>query len=206
VRVFLAEGLAVKLTAEQFQDVVDSLNAMSAPAKRGKRREARLGVRWPATIVLCDEGDKKNLQTIVVLNISVSGVGIVSAVPIDDGKRFILRIAPHSEHSVTGLQCAVAHGRKQSSGAYIIGARFERLLSGTAETPFPSTSIFAPEESESVDNAHLMLVEKRLQSAASDTVQRSSASSAKAVNGDIPPADESSELKKPAALRHGRQT
>jgi c-di-GMP-binding flagellar brake protein YcgR len=154
----------LKLTAEQFQHIVTSSNATLSPVGHEKRREVRLTVRIPATMVVFGGAEHRDPRAVLVVDISVGGAGIASKIPLDPGQRFILRFTPQADQPEASLQCTVAHARREKSGTYRIGAKFERLLSASCSQPEGAPGSIVPQsKTDNVDDAHLKLVEKQLQ-------------------------------------------
>jgi hypothetical protein len=118
----------MKLTEEQFSQVMASLECAQGESLTENRGRIRVPKGTKATIIPCGDPARRESMSVVVINLSDTGVGLLSAIPLRGGENFILRLPPMIHEPPSAILCSVMYSHNASAGAYSIGGQFTRVL------------------------------------------------------------------------------
>ena len=110
------------LTADAFNQIVQSLRSDAGRRSNEKRAKPRVGVRGRVPIVtLTDDASQEEAFTVWVRDLSATGIGILHTKPLKPGCRFAACFARRDDQPLT-LTYAVAYAKTAVKGLYTIGA------------------------------------------------------------------------------------
>ncbi|HZK80662.1 MAG TPA: hypothetical protein VFC46_06330 [Humisphaera sp.] len=139
----------VDLSVEQFSEIVSLLKAeANAGTDADERRQPRADLNARATIIPLRESCNFGSPTILVRNLSPSGIGFLYERPMSLDEQFAL-VLPRSGDTPAIVLCAVACWQPLAKDVYGIGARYVRILrdGGDPALPIeinPNSQSFAP--------------------------------------------------------------
>jgi hypothetical protein len=117
------------LPAEQFKEIIRSLRS-DGQGRRSleKRTGPRVGLRARLLIRVHRGGTlSKNALLVWLRDLSVEGIGLVHAQPLEDGDEFIAEFPLRNQQNLNVLY-RVVHCKMLSKSLYCIGARLVRML------------------------------------------------------------------------------
>jgi hypothetical protein len=118
----------MRLTAEQFEQIVASLKSDSTrPRHHDKRSSPRVGVRMQATIIPCVTGQPARPHLVWVRDLSVHGIGLIYHDSLPIGSYFLAIFQRKGGEKLTVLYC-VASCTRLSAQQTLIGARIDRVI------------------------------------------------------------------------------
>jgi hypothetical protein len=110
------------LTADAFNQIVNSLRSDEGRRFNEKRAKPRVGVRGRVSIVLLShDGTGEKTLTVWVRDVSATGIGILLNEPLAHGSRFAACFHRNADQPLT-LTYVVAHAKTAVKGLYNIGA------------------------------------------------------------------------------------
>jgi c-di-GMP-binding flagellar brake protein YcgR len=125
----------MKLSAEQFADLVASFPGSAKPAVRHERRRAaRIELRAHVTIRTLKDQQLSEPATVTVVNFSPRGLGLVLDEPLTAGTNFVTELHRKSGGSVLFL-CTVMHCRAAPDEKFQAGVEFTCVLRQGAAHP-----------------------------------------------------------------------
>ena len=149
----------MKLTEEQFSHLTIALGCTEGQSVQENRGRIRVPMGTRATIIPCSETGRGEITTIVVLNISDAGIGILNAVQMRAGEQFILRLPATMHQRAGAIQCSVMYSQSIPEGMWAIGrAQFVRVLTVKHDLTVEPEVLISREH----DLAHVREVEDRL--------------------------------------------
>lgn len=119
----------MKLSADQFKQIITSLRSDISPHKRSSERRdgPRVGFRMTVTVVPCTVDDKPVRLEVRVRDLSTEGVGILHHSPMEPQSRFVALMSRANGASVRALY-RVARCEKVAHRQFLIGGILERVL------------------------------------------------------------------------------
>ena len=150
----------MNLTEEQFAFSLAALGC-GDQAKENTRARTRIPLGTRATIIPCGELGRRDPETVVLLNISETGVGFLNTAQMRAGDTFILRVPPSQGKPPLNVLSTVIHAQAYATGMYAHGAAFTRVLPGRIEAA-PGPIFKTVEDFADVDRAQVRVVEERL--------------------------------------------
>ncbi len=160
------------LTGEWFDNLAKTLKGKTPSAagaetsgKRGAdlRQSQRVGVRFPAQIMIIENGKVARQDQIHVRDISAMGIGIIHNLKMAVKQQFIIEM-PLEEGGSRRILCEVKNCRRLADDLFGIGASFiaakafeakPAAMAPAAQAPAPAQSAVAPKESEEPSGAKL---------------------------------------------------
>ena len=115
----------MKLTAETFQQIVESLHSDPSAGGRELRKNPRVGVRGRATIVIAGRTASKMLD-VTLRDISVNGIGLMLSDPLKVGDQFVLILPGSKQTAQRAMLCLIKRVVIVSEFLFNIGAAFVR--------------------------------------------------------------------------------
>lgn len=129
----------MKLSLEQFQDIISHLHTAAA-GNGDKRRAERAPMQFDVKITPCRNPSSVVKEEVRVKDFSPRGLCIEHTEEIAAGEQFVLHL-PSNTRGTGELLCRAVHCRKSGKGHYLIGAEFDCLLSEHgADTPAATKS------------------------------------------------------------------
>lgn len=119
----------MKLSAEQFQQIVGSLRSDISPHKRASERRdgPRVGFRMTVMIVPCAAGETAIRHEVRVRDLSTDGMGILHHSPLEKNTRFIALMERATGEPVRALY-RVARCEKVAHRQFLVGGILEQVL------------------------------------------------------------------------------
>jgi hypothetical protein len=118
----------VKLTAEQFEQIVSRLKSDDYRGRQHENRSSpRVGVRVQAVVIPCTPGRKPTQYLVWVRDISQNGICLLHTEPMPRGSYFLVAFKRRTGETLTALY-QVAHCQQQSDRQYTIGAKLDRVM------------------------------------------------------------------------------
>jgi PilZ domain len=150
----------MKLTDQQFKQMLAGLGAQSIERERRECTRIPMGAR--GTIISCMASGRHEPASVIVLNVSESGIGVLHPTPMRAGESFILSLAGAAGHAPSAVLCSVMHAVKIWNGMFAIGAQFSRVLSVRNDQPAASQFAQVTADLGDSDLDHVREVEGRL--------------------------------------------
>jgi hypothetical protein len=123
----LPGGLPLKLSGEQFQEIISQLVSDEQDVQQDKRREPRVGVRAEGMVSPWTMAENAAPQTrITIRDLSRGGINILTATPIPKGTRFILRLHRFQQKSLLA-HYEVRYFKPLTNSLFSIGAKLVNL-------------------------------------------------------------------------------
>src|SRR4051794_30213399 len=119
----MASGVSRKtLSAEVFQEIVNSLKSDGGRRFNEQRSMPRVGLRGRVTIIpiLMNEDDAKPIE-VGVRDISANGIGLLIRKSFTPGTRFIVQFNRTNDTHLC-VTYSVAHSKRVAGGLFLIGA------------------------------------------------------------------------------------
>ena len=118
----------MKLTAEQFEQILASLKSDSSrPRQQDKRSSPRVGIRMQVTIVPCVQGQPATPHLVWVRDVSAHGMGLIHNEPLPIGSYFLALFQRKGGERLTVLY-KVASCSRLSTQQTLIGAQIDRVI------------------------------------------------------------------------------
>ena len=118
----------MKLTAEQFEQILASLKSDSSrPRQQDKRSSPRVGIRMQVTIVPCVQGQPATPHLVWVRDVSAHGMGLIHNQPLPIGSYFLALFQRKAGDRLTVLY-KVASCSRLSTQQTLIGAQIDRVI------------------------------------------------------------------------------
>jgi c-di-GMP-binding flagellar brake protein YcgR len=138
----------MKLSAEQFADLVASFPGSVKPAERHERRRAaRIELRAHVTIRMLNGQALSEPSTVTAINFSPRGLGLLLDEPLAAGTNFVTELHRKSGGSVLFL-CSVMHCRPAPGEKFQAGVEFTCVLRQGAAHSQAGDASAGPEASE----------------------------------------------------------
>lgn len=117
----------MRLTAQQFTEIMASLKSDEAGGRRGA---PRVGMRLQVPVIPCLDDPKLIKEQVVWLkDLSVSGMCFVHAAGMSIGSFFVARFARERDEPLAVL-LEVVRCKKLGPTSYEVGAKIDRVISG----------------------------------------------------------------------------
>jgi hypothetical protein len=123
----------MKLSGEQFQQIISQLVSDSPHGQQEHRREPRVGVRAQGIVTpwTLDDNSAQQIR-VTIRDLSPAGICILTAVPLTKGARFVLRLLRHNQSALLA-NYEVRHCRVLSGSLFSIGAKLVNLSDASGE-------------------------------------------------------------------------
>jgi hypothetical protein len=123
----------LKLSGEQFQEIISQLVSDDQDRQQDKRHEPRVGIRAQGVVTPWALDDAGARQTpITIRDLSRGGICILSASPMPKGTRFILRLV-RSQQGALLAHYEVRYSKPLTKTLFSVGAKLVNLSDSTAE-------------------------------------------------------------------------
>jgi len=117
----------MRLTAEQFTDIISSLKSDAAG---GRRNSPRVGMRLQVPIIPClDDANQVKEQVVWLKDLSITGMCFVHGKGMPIGSFFVARFAREKDEPLAVL-LEVVRCKKLGATSYEVGAKIDRVISG----------------------------------------------------------------------------
>jgi hypothetical protein len=113
----------MQLTADQFQEIINSLRSDSLG---GRRTAPRVGLRIQMTVIPCADNNIIE-HTVWLRDISVSGMCFIHTRPFPLGGYLVAKFHRHNAESIAVL-VEVMRSKKLGATSYEIGTRIDRMI------------------------------------------------------------------------------
>ena len=150
----------MKLTDEQFQQMLAGLGGQSIERERRDCSRIPMGAR--GTIIACNASGRHDPVSVIVLNVSESGIGVLHPAMMRTGESFILSVPGAAGYTPSAVLCSVLHAQKIGNGMFAVGAQFVRVLAIRNEQPTASQFAQVTANLGDSDLDHIREVEGRL--------------------------------------------
>jgi hypothetical protein len=118
----------MKLTAEQFEQILASLKSDSSrPRQQDKRSSPRVGIRMQVTIVPCLPNQPATPHVVWVRDVSAQGIGLIHNEPLPIASYFLAIFQRKGGDKLTVLY-KVASCSRLSTQQTLIGAQIDRVI------------------------------------------------------------------------------
>jgi hypothetical protein len=116
----------MQLSAEEFADMIDSLQcALRTPKGAEQRRAQRVKREVRMTITPVNDGGRETPVAVLVRDVSAGGIGLLYQRRMPRQARFILRL-PRPQEKPLSILCTVMHCQRMGSHLFSVGAEFTR--------------------------------------------------------------------------------
>ena len=116
------------LTAQQYAEIVNYLrNRLGPGAGSEKRRTTRMELRSRIICTPITDGMPGQRFSVLTRDISMDGIGLLTAIPIKQGQQFIAML-PRNDAETVFVLCDVMHCGVLADGLFSLGCRFLKLL------------------------------------------------------------------------------
>jgi hypothetical protein len=117
----------MRLSAEQFTDIISSLKSDTAG---GRRNSPRVGMRLQVPIIPClDDAAQVREQIVWLKDLSVTGMCFVHSKGMPIGSFFVARFAREKDEPLAVL-LEVVRCKKLGPTSYEVGSKIDRVISG----------------------------------------------------------------------------
>jgi hypothetical protein len=117
----------MRLSAEQFTDIISSLKSDTAG---GRRNSPRVGMRLQVPIIPClDNAAQVKEQVVWLKDLSVTGMCFVHGTGMPVGSFFVARFAREKDEPLAVL-LEVVRCKKLGANSYEVGSKIDRVISG----------------------------------------------------------------------------
>jgi hypothetical protein len=117
----------MRLSAEQFTDIISSLKSDTAG---GRRNSPRVGMRLQVPIIPClDNAAQVKEQVVWLKDLSVTGMCFVHGKGMPVGSFFVARFARERDEPLAVL-LEVVRCKKLGPNSYEVGSKIDRVISG----------------------------------------------------------------------------
>ncbi len=117
-----------RLTAEQFEQITDSLRSDRSLRIHEKRQKPRVGLRCSLEVFTCDP--KRGWSAAVpvwIRDVSAEGLGLVSNVQMKKDMAFVAEFGRSGTDSLY-VMYQVAYSKQLTQGLFSVGARVVRVI------------------------------------------------------------------------------
>jgi hypothetical protein len=123
----------MKLSGEQFKDIISQLKADKAPTGADKRREPRVGVRAQGVVTSVALDDKVARQSpVTIRDLSPAGICVLTVAAMQRGARFILQL-PRFQQPPLQAHYEVRYSKPLTRNMYAIGANLVNVVDSAAK-------------------------------------------------------------------------
>jgi hypothetical protein len=117
----------MRLSAEQFTDIIASLKSDAAG---GRRNSPRVGMRLQVPIIPClDDARQVKEQVVWLKDLSITGMCFVHGSGMPIGSFFVARFAREKDEPLAVL-LEVVRCKKLGATSYEVGSKIDRVISG----------------------------------------------------------------------------
>jgi len=129
------------LSGQQFAEIVSYLRTKSAAAPAGsdKRRTSRMELKSRIVITPIRDGAACPQASVLTRDISLEGVGLLTAVPLTKGQQFIA-LLPKSDRVTIFVLCEVMFCGVVADGMFTLGCRFTKVIPTEAALKIQSSN------------------------------------------------------------------
>jgi c-di-GMP-binding flagellar brake protein YcgR len=125
----------LKLSGEQFQEIISQLVSDDQDTQQDKRREPRVGIHAQGVVTPWTLDEDAARQTpITIRDLSRGGICILSPAPMPKGARFVLRLL-RMQQTMLLAHYEVRYSKTLTKTLYSIGAKLVNLSDSLADTP-----------------------------------------------------------------------
>ena len=118
----------MRLTAEQYEQIVTSLRSDSTRTRHHEKRHSpRVGLRMQVTVIPCVTGQPAKQYEMWVRDLSTNGIGLIGSEPARVGSYFLAVFKRATNETLTVLY-RVVNCRQQTDRQYSIGAKLDRVI------------------------------------------------------------------------------
>lgn len=117
----------MNLTAQSFAEIVASMKGSFNAAGMEKRRASRIEVQSKVHISIFADGKIVRSLTALSRDLSFTGIGMMSAIPLERGDVFIIQL-PRQGKPPIFMVTKVMFSRAIADSLFTIGGEFEREL------------------------------------------------------------------------------
>jgi hypothetical protein len=129
----VTEEDALKLSGEQFQEIISHLVSDDQDVQQDKRREPRVGISQQGVVSPWTVDGNNTRQTpITIRDLSRGGICILSPLPMQRGERFVLRML-RMQQTMLLAHYEVRYAKQLTKRLYSIGAKLVNLTDLTLE-------------------------------------------------------------------------
>lgn len=130
------------LSAQQFAEVINHLRARAGLSLGSeKRRATRMELKSTIVIAPIVNGSCTGRVNVMTRDISIEGVGLLTAVPLAEEQQFIA-LLPRSDTQTIVVLTRIMHRSVVADGMFSLGCRFLQVLTSQAaeklQTPDPA--------------------------------------------------------------------
>jgi hypothetical protein len=123
----------MKLSGEQFQQIISQLVSDAPKTQNEQRREPRVGIRAQGFVTPWTLGDDaQKAAPVTIRDLSHAGICILTATPMARGTRFILRLLRLSKGDLHA-HYEVRHCRTMAPTLFSVGAKLVNLTDADGE-------------------------------------------------------------------------
>jgi len=127
----------VVLTAGERQELVTVLRELDPTAPKERRGSVRRKTLLNLWMQRIGENEGGTISKVVLVNVSVSGVGILTKMPFLRGEKFAIPL-PFAEGGGWLVLCEVRNCQRLMSGHYKVGGRFiDRIEDDNGDAKIP---------------------------------------------------------------------
>jgi len=125
----------MKLSGEQFQQIISQLVSDEQDGPQNKRLEPRVGIRAQGFIVPCMRDGRAGRQIgVTIRDLSRAGLGILAPAPMLKGMRFSLCLG-RAEQTTLLAHYEVRHCKTLTESLYSIGAHLVNIAESGDKAP-----------------------------------------------------------------------
>jgi hypothetical protein len=125
----------VQLTAQQFNDVLESLEQGNRSlGNSDQRRHGRLEVHSKVAVASVVDNKLARRYSAIACDISTGGIGLYQSQATQAGDRLLVWL-PCTDKSTTTVVCSVAHCKVLADGIFGVGAEFVQDAAAQAARP-----------------------------------------------------------------------
>ena len=122
----------MKLTAEQFEQIVAHLRSdKGRGGQQDRRRAPRVGLRTLITIVPCVSGGSMARREVRVRDLSADGIGLLHREPLKLGT-FLVSLLPRANGEPVNAVYRVVRCHQVGDRQYLVGAKLDRVIDNAA--------------------------------------------------------------------------
>jgi len=117
----------LKLSGEQFQEIISNLVSDDQDAQQDKRREPRVGISQQGVVSPWTMDENGARQTpVTIRDLSRGGICILTPAPMQRGARFVLRLL-RMQQTMLLAHYEVRYSKQLTKTLYSIGAKLVNL-------------------------------------------------------------------------------
>ena len=120
------------LTTQHFSDILQFLRVReNAQRAAEQRRSTRMDVKARIIVIPVDNSAPGQQVSMLTRDVSLDGIGLLSAVPLKKGQQFIA-LLPRNDNETVFVMSEVLHITVVADGLFSLGCRFLQTLSRQA--------------------------------------------------------------------------